>query len=1399
MAPDRVCPDIGWISGPLTGIGVLRTVSSVSISVLGPLLVDDRAALSPRDQVVLEALVAVRGEALATEQLAEALWGDSPPASWSKLIPSSILRIRKATGSAAVVTTPHGYRLVLGGDGVDAVRFERLVGRGHQFLRQGDADRAVHALREALALWRGRPLAELQEWEPGRFEAERLEAMRREAEEAVIDASLRIGLHAETVPEARAKVAQEPLRERRWALLALAEYLSGDQADALRTLRQARRHLADELGLDPGPELAELEHAILRQDASLVAATALPEPLAENPYPGLRAFDVDEGEFFFGREAETGACLHRLEDTGVLAVVGPSGSGKSSLARAGVMASLHRDRRPVELIGVCPDPVDTVRTASRAAPGGTLVVDQLEEVIAACSEAEQEDLFKGLVEHADAGRLVLTIRADRLGDVTGHAALARLVERGLYLLGPMDEEALHLAINGPAAEAGLVVESGLVNLLVAEVLEEPGALPLMAHVLQQTWESREGRTLTIDGYRASGGIRGAVAKSAELVYEGLTDAERATLHDLLLRLVSVAPDGEPVRNWVPARQLTRGGGQDLVEVLVRARLVTVDDGVAALAHESLARAWPRLKEWLEDDLEGQRILRHLAAAADSWDTLGRPDSELYRGVRLPRALAWRRRSATVLTPTESEFLDASERLDAEERGREETAARRRRRQSMTTRGLVAGLTTLALVAGIAAAFGVRERDRAAEAAVVAQARGATVVAHESPDPTVAALAGVEAVGLRDGSDTRGALLSALNRWPALLASTAMTAGHDLALSSSGDLAIGDGGELSLRDPTSLAEVASAEGAADSLAFLSDGRRLAAGSSEGGLQVVDPVKGTTHDLSPIGDDGAWGLQASVKGDVWAAGVWSRAEEMTAVHLWRGTTFIRALPLARVSDLALSPDGAHVYVNVDGAAIEAYDVVSGRQVARVALDAFPGATGTVAGFGPLEAGGDGRVLAVGGEQVLLLDASSLSVQRRLPSPTGVTESLSFSPDGRVLAGGSDERTVTLWDVRGPRRERIEALSEAVRDVGFSPDGASLYTLTADGRLSAWDVRGDRRLLQRIVPASDREVGDLVVLAPDGEAVAFSTPTGGAEERADRIDVLDVSAGSWLRPLVGTYQNWGVWRPPDAERLAVPGDRWIRVWDWRHSRLVVEKEVGQGPIEALAYTPDGGRLVVGERAGLVYEVDAETLEPVGPRVRVDGDLHELVWAGRGRVVAFLDGTRYALVDLGSGRVLRSADFGLSVTHADASPDGRLLAVGSEEGDFGILEMDSGEWLTKPTHQHQRFILRVDFSSDGALIVTTGNDGRVRLWDGRTGAPRESIAPGRVDVPSAAVFLEGTHTLIMATGNGTVLRWDTRVDSWVRHACQLARRNLTADEWRGIFGTETPYRQTCPTVQGG
>ena len=177
-----------------------------------------------------------------------------------------------------------------------------------------------------------------------------------------------------------------------------------------------------------------------------------------------------------------------------------------------------------------------------------------------------------------------------------------------------------------------------------DVEREPGALPLLSHALRQAWERREGQTLTVAGYRESGGIRGAVAQSAEEIYEQTPAEQRRMLRDLLLRLVAPSPEGEPVHARVPRRLLaTDQEHERLIELLVGARLVTSDDGTVELAHEALARAWPRLRGWLDEDVEGQRILRHLSDAADTWDAMARPDSELYRGVRLAQALEWRER------------------------------------------------------------------------------------------------------------------------------------------------------------------------------------------------------------------------------------------------------------------------------------------------------------------------------------------------------------------------------------------------------------------------------------------------------------------------------------------------------------------------------------------------------------------------------------------------------------------------------------------------------------------------------------------------------------------------------------------------------------------------------------
>ncbi len=553
--------------------------------------------------------------------------------------------------------------------------------------------------------------------------------------------------------------------------------------------------LTHELGLDPGSELEDLERAVLQQDPSLVEHMALPEPSAVCPYRGLLPYDTDDADSFFGRDTDVTACLRRLGATRVLAVVGPSGTGKSSMVRAGVVASLRRDGRDVLVMTPGPHPSEALAALPHRKATSTLVLDQCEEVFSLCQDpAERTRFLDALVRHAATGSLVVVLRADHLADLAAHRDFAGIVERGLHLMAGMREDELRAAIVEPARLAGLSVEPALVQILVQEVSDSPGALPLMSHALRETWERREARTLTVAGYQASGGIQEAVSRSAEEVYSRVEGNRRTMLRSLMLRLVTSGPEGEPVRSRLPRRVVVTDPAHDeLVDLLVGSRLVTSDDGIVEVAHEALARAWPRLRTWLEEDVEGQRILHHLAMAADSWESLGRPASELYRGVRLAQALDWRMRTTPDLSETEQSFLDTAGRASQADLRAAEDRAREQARVNRRLRLLLVGAAVLLLSTVVAGLAAVRQTDRAKESANTADARRVGARALASENVAESLLLAVEGVRIDDSAETHANLFSVLAERPQLIGSNQVAAAQitGLDVSPSGDVAVYD--------------------------------------------------------------------------------------------------------------------------------------------------------------------------------------------------------------------------------------------------------------------------------------------------------------------------------------------------------------------------------------------------------------------------------------------------------------------------------------------------------------------------------------------------------------------------------------------------------------------------------
>ncbi|WP_109211941.1 MULTISPECIES: BTAD domain-containing putative transcriptional regulator [Microbacterium] len=1049
----------------------------MEVRVLGALVLDEgRIRLAPRDRAVLAALTVRLGASVSVESLATALWGDHLPASWSKVIPGCVMRLRRAIAPAVVETTAVGYRLLPGHLEVDAEQFEKLVARGAQQLELGDPDRAAHTFTEALAMWRGDPLPELVDWPPARIAADRLQEMRDAVEEQLLEARLQAGDVQEVAAMARARVAEAPLRERRWVVLALAQYRQGRQADALSTVRRARGLLNAELGLDPGTELAELEQAILRQDASLLSERVFRVASPECPYFGLPPAGLADADRYFGREQELARALRVLEEDGVLLVSGSSGVGKSSFVRAGIGADVIARGREVAIVTPGQHPIESIHDVPLTAGDSLLIVDQCEEVFAAEDPAEIREFFETLSTMVFRGMVVVAIRADRLGDLADHAGFAELVQSHLLMLTPLGPAGARAVIEKPADQAGLILEPGLVEILVRDA--DGRALPLLSHVLRQVWSRREGRVMTVEGYQLSGSIGGAIAKTAEDVFASLSADEERMLRHILLRLVEASPDGALI-----SRRVERGlvapddGHAMIVDRLVNARLLTADEESVQVSHEALAREWPRLKEWLQDDFEGQRIMRHLASAATAWDGMGRPESELYRGPRLSIARRWRESADPALSAVERDFLDhgvANE--DATLRAAQRQLRKERRmvrRLSWLSAG-AAGLAIAVIGAGLIAGW---QADNAAKRGTVAEARRVAALALNEPELDRALLTAVEAIQLWDSPETRVNLVRVLSRAPRVVsifrtdepAPISMSLGADGVRASvidvDADLRLFDlqdrsqlgeyspfGGTMlaSALDPAS-GDVAFSEGTGRCAGVNCEGTRIGTISLDGsrsGVVTYDGLATAPTDIE-YSADGSLLAAVAPRTDVRSAAavaVWKVAAASPGSPMIVDVSVVDPMAdpgsLVGQPRLGFSPDGSRLYVGGFGPTV-VLDTASGAEIGRVD------------GRGLLAVSPDGHRIAVrdGLLSVRIVDLSALEASATVPLSLVATDA-TFSPDGHQLAIATGTDVVVAEVESGEVTQTLREHDDTVTTVDFAPTG-ELVTSAVDGAILTWNL--------------------------------------------------------------------------------------------------------------------------------------------------------------------------------------------------------------------------------------------------------------------------------------------------------------------------------------------------------
>ncbi|WP_275562433.1 hypothetical protein [Streptomyces sp. 5-6(2022)] len=415
-----------------------------------------------------------------------------------------------------------------------------------------------------------------------------------------------------------------------------------------------------------------------RRAAEEAAADAADHGDAESPYQGLARFEPRDHERFFGRDQMVADLLVLVRQHRLSAVVGASGSGKSSLLRAGLIPALQQaasqDLRPAAIRIFTPGAHPARTHAALVTPKDSesdtvVVVDQFEEVFTLCADPEERAAFTDLLlaarEPGSRLRVIIAVRADFLGRCAEHRGLTDALRSATLLVGSMSPAELREAIVKPAAAAGLIVERALTARLIEEVTDEPGGLPLLSHVLLETWRRRRGRALTKAAYEAAGGLHGAIARTAEHTYADLTAERREFARRVLLRLITPGEGAQDTRRPVARSELdTTVPAEDLavvLERLARARLITLDEDTVDLAHEALIQGWPRLRAWVEEDRERLRVHRRLAEAAQAWEELERDSGALYRGTRLATLREWASRdgSREELNALERAFVDAS--------------------------------------------------------------------------------------------------------------------------------------------------------------------------------------------------------------------------------------------------------------------------------------------------------------------------------------------------------------------------------------------------------------------------------------------------------------------------------------------------------------------------------------------------------------------------------------------------------------------------------------------------------------------------------------------------------------------------------------------------------------------
>jgi DNA-binding SARP family transcriptional activator/WD40 repeat protein len=1183
------------------------------------------------------------------------------------------------------------------------------------------------------------------------------------------------------------------------------------------------------------------------------AARRLAEEAAagRNPYRGLEAFDDVDEHLFFGRATAIEELDEVVARHDFVTVVGASGSGKSSLVRAGLIPRLRERGSLVVVVVPGDDPLrqlhdafqqvstELTRDARRDDPAGSraasiavdtghpvvVVVDQLEELWTAAPADRRGEFLRELAHLVEDGHasVLATVRADMLDRPLQDPVIGSLVGAASYVVGPLTPAELDDAVVLPAARVGITVDDAVAAQLVAEAAARPGSLPMLQFTMTELYDRRVDGRIDTTALESLGGLGGAIGRRAEAAMTEVGSARIDAARELFGRLVAPGVGGPDTRRRARLGELS-AEARAAADVFVAARLLVVDrddqtrEPTVEIAHEALVVRWARLAEWIEADRQWLLQLQQLSAAAAAWDERGRSDADLFRGARLEAAIEALDVDGRPVTDRERDFVDAGRAA----RDAEVVHARRTTRRLQRLLGAAAVALVLALVAGTIAIAQRRDAERSATAAAAAERAGrieGLVGRAESIRPTqrdVAALLAVEANRLDDNPRTRSALLGTFTDDPGLVVTHRLerSPGPDgttpplsgiVMPDGSSAFVLGDDGRIRPFDLETGEEgdpwPAMSEDLAASSAMLRaspDGRQLAQLSwvdGDGGLVGVIAVADVER--------ARWRFDPIVLDTTHASATFSDDGETLYLTLdpdgellgidaatgeRRGR--LRGLPVPE----ALRQTGAGVAV-VSGGRVVVGDIAGRVRIVDgttfEVLDELAVRPETTFSFGAADGGRS--VIGTGEAGLVKIDLDSVEVAWTEIDGADTCPNIAvFDAPGLVLCGDFFGRLVTRDVATGAVRDRLDPQRGNVGTVWPADGQREVVTFGVhEATVTRWRLDGGGAITRVLAPGW--WVGE--VSPETTKLIVVPAPAEG--EPADRTmpdaKVIDLATGEDLATLGG--MGVGTWVSDDEISVGVPDERGLEPMLF---------SVGTGALAPLGEHIEGVPEVFegspGKEAALLVSFDGtrsrvEVRANDGTRGAVlDVEGFPLVAVSRtGHRIALGDELGVAVHDGFSGELLGTIDTpSLRVPYITVADQ---LFLASRSGELTLHDLETLEPVR--TYGGSRgHVQGLKGTADGSLIAVKGGDRFVTLYDVESGLALGSpmlIPDTEVDtIPALAI--DGTVLAYGGGRDGGIKVWDLRVDRWQEAACEIAGRNLTRDEWRTHVGELADHRATCP-----